>query len=743
MPPVLGATGTTSQVPPSSTQTFRPRAQTTGSKQRSKAIKIIDPNTNREVNVGESKQETPQPLFPDIPPPVTTAAHATPSIVPAAPAHGFGTTGGNLAQDFKRRVHERNTAPPPNVQEAVFPPASKRPVPNAIITDPNSKVGQFQSKLESESNSSKQPPAAMATVDVEPINQEQQKSSVVLPASAAHPTVSEATQQGIRDEFLKKVRQSVHTPPPIRDEKKTTEESSEGDEQRESVAGQSVTSKEEEPPAQPLISTAPPSADVPPPAQVEVKETESKSVIEKKGEEKEVKKIEEEEAESAPANVPVPAVSESSAKTNEPPSVTEATTSDMMQAEVTVDHLSSDHDDSVKQPEAVAPVVPIAEEPSSNAVTAPSSSSMAAAEQEEIFETVEAKDTDSEARDSDVAKSQQSEEVSSSSGELTATVVRREEEERKTAEPGLPSQVVPEAESAVKEEGMVVSKDETKTASKETTEEKSKQTEAKEEEVERQDTASDAATVAEVDSGPSVKPCDVEEVPVVSGKDTASTAEPQERIESETVQELSLQTTGVERQEEPSLPSEIKTTVKPPEPVKPVEQVPAQDVVQPAEKGRISPLLPPNAVPATTRPREPVKPAEPVKSEKKFVKPADPVKSEKESVKPAELVKPEKKGKTPYAKLTGIPASARPVLPTGELLLEFPFLVIAYVHTHTHSHYYCMFLDLQCMYTCTCTLYMCTILLGLYLHSALVLFQSHRLPHSLKGNVPSTREISC
>ena len=247
MASVNTAAGTMNQVPPTSTTNYRgmsmpqtSRPPSTQGKRQSKAIKIIDPSTNMEVSMGDSKPETPQPppalMQPDTPTttatlpsvgaPVTTGATAPFNAPPTGhvTGGGGGGGGGSVAQDFKRRVHESNTTGAVNAQgsamTATIPTASvqKPPPPNAIITDPNNKagagVGGVGGGVLNKIGVSEPASSSKTRFDAHIEVSTQQPRSLLgsqpsTSATVTAPTVSEADQKK-RDEFRQKILQSVN-----------------------------------------------------------------------------------------------------------------------------------------------------------------------------------------------------------------------------------------------------------------------------------------------------------------------------------------------------------------------------------------------------------------------------------------------------------------------------------------------------------------------------------------------------
>ena len=244
MASVNTAAGTMNQVAPASTTTYRPqppRPPSTQGKRQSKAIKIIDPNTKQEVSMADSKPETPQPPPPalmqsdapttattlsSIGAPVTTGVTA-PFIAPPT-GHVTIGSGGSIAQDFKRMVHESNTSGTVNAQgstvTATIPTASvqKPPPPNAIITDPNNKAGAGVGGVVGGGILNKigvSEPASSSKTRFDAHNIEvptQQPRSLLgsqpsTTATVTAPTVSEADQKK-REEFRQKILQSVNQP---------------------------------------------------------------------------------------------------------------------------------------------------------------------------------------------------------------------------------------------------------------------------------------------------------------------------------------------------------------------------------------------------------------------------------------------------------------------------------------------------------------------------------------------------
>ena len=384
-------TGTTNQVSATNVPTYNrqpPRTQPQQAR-KSKAIKIIDPSTFKEVSVGESsKPEVQQPaVIPDS----TGVQVPPPPVITAVPPQTS-----SAAQDFKRRVHEINSTGAA-VQEPV-PLALKPSLPNAIITDPN-KVGGDPNVTGGEPTISKQ------TVVVGVTSQEEQPN---VPPTSATPPVSESTKLGIREEFMQKVRQSVQTPPPSKDEKPTANDTK-SDEPEEGVASQTVQEPQAPPPPEatvPLIE-----ASAPPDAVVKVEESKSEVEVCEAKEEKEAVSM-------TTTDTVEPAVeSETDDKSKEPPAI-----------EAVSDIVPLESDNVDKQVPDTTTVVSTTVAPTSSEVVPPDST-----KQEEISDTLQVKDTDNELKDSEAAKLSQGEEEKAVSSEGEG---RKEE----SAEPVLPPQ---------------------------------------------------------------------------------------------------------------------------------------------------------------------------------------------------------------------------------------------------------------------------------------------------------------
>ena len=238
--------GTMSQVPPTNTTSYRgvsmpmsrPSVQP-ATKRQSKAIKMIDPNTKKEVNMGGSKLETSQPA------PSKTSTISTapmPSGVVTFSALPTGHVTGSVAQDFKRMVHERNVTSGTSVQSPAVTSAYKPPPPNAIITDLN-KAGGVLTKIGVSEVSSSKP-----RLEEDLSAQQQQRQPLVNqpPTSTTPPTVSESAQK-CRDEFRQKVLQSVNTTSVADEGKFAAQEVKNGG--HESIASQNVGEEAPVPPA--------------------------------------------------------------------------------------------------------------------------------------------------------------------------------------------------------------------------------------------------------------------------------------------------------------------------------------------------------------------------------------------------------------------------------------------------------------------------------------------------------------
>ena len=173
--------------------------------------------------MGDSKPETQPPALmqldssttsSSISASMTSGITAPPFNIPP-PGPGPSHVTGNIAQDFKRMVHERNT--PGSVVNAqggtvTTTVAQKPPPPNAIITDPNNKVGG--GGVSSTIGVSELTSSSKMRFDVQSSPQQSRSLLGNQPqpsATSAVPTVSEADQKK-RDEFRQKVLQSVNQP---------------------------------------------------------------------------------------------------------------------------------------------------------------------------------------------------------------------------------------------------------------------------------------------------------------------------------------------------------------------------------------------------------------------------------------------------------------------------------------------------------------------------------------------------
>ena len=654
MPHLIGsvntATGTISQVPPTSTTAYRgmsmsmpaPRPSVPQPKRQSKAIKIIDPNTKKEVSMGDSKPETQQPAVIQVDATSSIGPQVTSGVTApfTAPPTGHGT--GNVAQDFKRMVHERNTTGAVTTQGVVTTTtvAHKPPPPNAIITDPNNKVGEVSNKIGvSEVSSSK------LTFDIDLSAQEPKSLLGSVPTTStttAQLIVSESDQK-FRDEFRQKVLQSVTQTTPVAEEEKgkTSQEVVEvkNGSQEASIASQNVGENQKEallptPTPLPLATSAP------------FNVTPDESLEMQVGEKTESIAPSEDKNATVPNDSATQTTSSSSEQVEVPPS--EAQT-DVQPAPVQPEEPESDETDS-KEVEDVSPPAPIA---------VPTSTEESVVKVEDIPE----KSLEEESAQSIQVDDTSSQVITDSETPATATVTEPQVEretvkleeasgeklEEEQVESSPVTQEIPEVEPPKSEEE---EEEEKPSTSKGELEQK------EEEPVKKAEAASAVPSSAVLVSESSV-PAKVkeeapstEEVPGDVASDASRTEVPDSIKSEEKVEEVQP---AVADQQEPLLSSESAAQEKVNGETK--ESLPLKQVQQDERS---------DAVPAT----KPVKQEKPVDE----VKSSPPTKP-KEVVKPAEQnVKPEKQDRPASAKpVAAVPASAQ--LAPGEHLLESNLVV--------------------------------------------------------------------
>ena len=641
-----GGTGTMTQVPPTSTTSYRgmsapasrPPTQTA---KRSRAIKIIDPDTKMEVSMGSSKPETQQPT------PLDTSSISAPvmsGVTPpfTAPPTGHGT--GNVVQDFKRMVHERNTTGAVTTQSAVTTTtvAHKPPPPNAIITDPNNKVGEISNKIGVSEVSSSKP-----RFDVD-LSAQQPKSllgSVPTTSTTTAQLIVSESDQKFRDEFRQKVLQSVNQTTPLAEEEKekASQEVVEvrNGSQEASIASQNVGENQKEallptPLSLPLATSAP--LNVTPDESLEVQV----------GEKTESIAPSEDKNATVPNDSATQTTSSSSEQVEAPPS--EAQT-DVQPAPVQPEEPESDETNS-KEVEDVSPPAPIAVSTSTEESVVKVEDVPEKSLEEESAQSIQVDDTSSQVITD-------SETPATATATVTEPQVEREtvkleeasgeklEEEQVESSPV--TQEIPEVEPPKSEEK---EEEEKPSTSKGELEQKEK------EPVKKAEAASAVPSSAVLVSESSVPAKVKEEVPSteeVSGDvaSDASRTEVPDSIKSEKkVEEVQP---AVADQQEPLLSSESAAQEKVNGETK--ESLPLKQVQQDERS---------DAVPAT----KPVKQEKPV-NEAKSSPPTKP----KEVVKPAEQnVKPEKQDRPVSAKpVAAVPASAQ--LAPGEHLLESNLVV--------------------------------------------------------------------
>lgn len=590
-------TVTSSQVPGlnANSQPFRPsaRSQPPPTKRQSKAIKIIDPSTHKEVNVEGKSDVQPPSVADSLPASTATPLPATTAVTTPVTV---STAGSNVAQDFKRMVQERNTSTGPAVQGNA-PVTQKRPLPNAIITDPNKQSSGVANKTSGETSDSKQPSAT-----VEDSTQDQQQRGMPPDsATVAPPTLEPA--QVLRDEFKQKVKEAADAPPTVTgdapptvtgdapptltgEEKKEEEEVatkiSNGKQESATVANVAVES---------TSTQVEPATDAEPAATVGNTTAEEKEGKVDDGKTVPTSKEEEDKTEVSERDASSAAISSEN-----------VSKSDIDQTPTVEAHTTEVSPTNGKQ------VVDTVQEVS-KAIPPETADAVGARDDETPQQLSQTEERDSkEVRESEPAKPEQ-----------------RAEEEK----PLVPV----ESKRKEKEAVRPVSEPPPQVEHKKDTESESKETEKVSSSVEVDEATPTEPVPAEPKEPEHVKSSDEDRT---DKPQSEATAEPQPVVEEEHNQ-LPSNNAEVKEIEQPS---------QPPKPVKPDEPPPATKVAnqdKPVDKDRTSP-------PAATT-----------------AKP-------KEAVKQAEPVKPEKKDK-PAHRPANVPATARPVCPAGELLLEITFVL--------------------------------------------------------------------
>ena len=594
-------TVTSSQVPGlnANSQPFRPsaRSQPPPPKRHSKAIKIIDPSTHKEVTVAEGGKSDVQPpsVADSLPASTATPLPATTAVITSVTV---STAGSNVAQDFKRMVQERNTSTGAVVQGSA-PVTQKRPLPNAIITDPNKQSSGVANKTSGETSDSKQPSAT-----VEDSTQDQQQRDVPpVSATVALPTLEPA--QVLRDEFKQKVKEAADTPPTVTGDAPPTV-TGELEEKEEEEVDTKISNGKEESAAVANVAVAVESTST----QVEAAtDTEPAATVGNATTEEEEAKVDDGKT--------VPTSKEVKEEDN-----TEISERDTSSAAVSNESVSKSDFDLTPTVEAHTTEV----SPTNGKQVVDAIQEVSKATPPETADAVGARD--------DETPQQLSQTEERDSKEVRESEPAEPEQKAEEEEPSVP------VESKRKEEEPVkpVSEPPPQVERKEDTEIKSESSESKETEKVSSSVEVDEATPTEpVPAEPKepehVKRSDEDRT---DKSQSEATAEPQPVVEEE-------------HKQLPSNDAEIKEIEQPTQPPKPVKQdepPPATKVAnqdKPVDKDRTSP-----PVATTAKPKEAVKQAEPVKPEKK----------DKAAHRPA-----------------NVPATARPVCPAGELLLEIAIVL--------------------------------------------------------------------
>ena len=565
--------GTMSQVPPTNTTSYRgvsmpmsrPSVQP-ATKRQSKAIKIIDPNTKKEVNMGGSKPETSQPA------PLETSTVSTdpvPSGVVTFSTPPTGHVTGSVAQDFKRMVHERNVTSGTSVQSPAVTSAYKPPPPNAIITDPN-KAGGVLTKIGASEVSSSKP-----ILEEDLSAQQQQRQPLVNqpPTSAIPPTVSESAQK-CRDEFRQKVLQSVNTTSVADEGKAVTQEVKNGS--QESISSQNVGENLKE-------ASVPPAASAP----VDVSPDGSATQL---GESENIAPSEDKTVPPPPASFPA---AQTTSNDSEQTAVTSETQTDVQPVEP-AQPVKPESDEVAEDVTPPAPV-PSTVEPVSEKIE----DDVPEKVKEDSAQSIQTEDTGSQPIDSETPAGTQ-QQLEEKAVEEVEEDSERKEEPAAVETSQLP-QVTPKVEEAPKQE-----------------EEKPPKSEPEpKESVKKADAVpSSAVLVPEsapvtVKEAPPPPPPAVEELPDVDSE--AKRTEKPENVESEKESKP-----AVLDQQEPLISSEIATKEKvngepkeellPPKQVQQDQQADAVPATKPIKEDK--PVVDEGKRSPPTKPKEVVKPAE-------------------------------------------------------------------------------------------------------------------------------------
>ena len=188
--------GATNQVPANAGYNSNRVQRSTAQPKRSKAVKIIDPNTKKEVSVSDSKADSNQTTMSD-----AFTARPTPAVTMAAPTSGTSSSSSHVAEDFKRMVTQGLAPQGHGASQTTSKPA---PPPNAIITDPTTKVAGDQNRTQKESKDA-------MTVQKEEEPPEKQQAASLAPADV--PVSRSESPNPVIEEFRHKVQQSMAATP--------------------------------------------------------------------------------------------------------------------------------------------------------------------------------------------------------------------------------------------------------------------------------------------------------------------------------------------------------------------------------------------------------------------------------------------------------------------------------------------------------------------------------------------------
>ena len=631
-----------------------PRPPMPVSKRQSKAIKIIDPNTHKEVSMTGSKPET-QPPAPVEPLSIVAPVPSGPVIFSSAPPTSHVTSvGNNVAQDFKRMVYERNISPlnvPSTVTTASVP---KQPRPNAIITDPNNKVGGVSNRI-----GASDVPSFTPRFEAGAPSQQQRLLLGDQPTlGATQPNKPETNvNQKTRDEFRQKVLQRVNqTSSVVPDEPKVVQEVK--NVAQATIVDQNVGENQNESlpvvlPEPPVAATGPPSNAGPdkPETQVEdsekvVPHSEDKALVESvPSSETASHGAEQEQAKTTP-----PPASEVQEETSKQPAPIQA---------LPVQPEKPESDETTSKEVPLGDVLP-AEPVSSQEKPQPEKVEEVCGAPEEVVSRANGQtdSSGSQATDSEASPSLTEQPTERVAAVEEESETREEEKRVETNQPPTATQVAPEVEPPKAKE-----------------EEKPKaepEIEQKEEEEPVKKVVAVPSSAVLVSEPASVQPkeslppsaASVEQSP---GDDVKRT-DVSDRIESETKVE-EAKPPAASSQQKPLLSSEavpkekLNDTPKEKATGAPKEKVNGEQPKEPSIPKRVQREERPDTVAIT----KPVKQDKPV-DEGKSSSPAKP----KEAVKPAEpsVKKPEKPDRSVSTKpVAAVPASAQ--LTTGEHFLEF------------------------------------------------------------------------